>query len=289
MKLPDFIIIGAMKCATSTLHEQMASHESFFMSEPKEPCFFSDDVVYTKGIDWYMDLFLAAKSGQLKGESSTHYTKLPDYPKTIDRIVHHCPQLCKFIYVMRHPVDRLVSHYVHQWSQGVISCDINEAVHLFPELIHYSSYVMQIQPYLDRFGEDAVLPLFAERLRQNPQHELQVVFDFLGVKEKATWNDNLRSNVSSERIRPCVWRDALVEHPVLKKVRQTFVPKSLRTKIRSLWSMKKRPVLSVESQRYVEDLLKEDLCLLGDKLALQLTFDNFKQTITAQQNIQWKR
>ena len=284
---PDFIIIGGMKCATSTLHDQLALHESFFMTNPKEPNFFSNDEIYSQGIGWYSELFSSANKDQLKGESSTHYTKLPEYPDTIDRIVHNYPDLCKFIYVMRHPVDRLISHYIHQWSQGVISCGIDEAVHSFPELTNYSCYNMQLEPYLTRFSTAAVLPLFAERLRQNPQNELQTVFDFLNVIEKPNWDDTLKSNVSTERVRVCSWRDAIVENPLLATIRKTFVPKKLRTKIRLLWSMKERPVLSSATQQYVEEIFDRDLDKLGGKLGMQINCRNFREIITETQNIFW--
>ena len=57
---PDFMIIGAMKSATSTLHEQLAANPGFFMSRPKEPNFFSDDAVWARGLDWYSALFASA-------------------------------------------------------------------------------------------------------------------------------------------------------------------------------------------------------------------------------------
>ena len=81
-RMPDFLIIGAMKCATTSLHDQLAAQPGLFMSEPKEPFFFSNDEVYARGIDWYAGLFAGAAAGDLCGESSTHYTKLPSYPRT---------------------------------------------------------------------------------------------------------------------------------------------------------------------------------------------------------------
>ncbi len=83
---PNFIIIGAMKSATSTLHNQLAAQPGIFMSTPKEPNFFSDDTVYAQGLAWYHGLFSEAAETDLCGESSTHYTKLPDYPHTIERL-----------------------------------------------------------------------------------------------------------------------------------------------------------------------------------------------------------
>ena len=154
-RLPDFIVIGAMKSATSTLHTQLSKQSGLFMSTPKEPNFFSDDAIYGQGLDWYSGLFDNANPEDICGESSTHYTKLPDYPDTISRLKEAIPQP-KLIYVMRHPVDRLISHYMHQWSEGVISCDINKAIDRYPELIDYGCYGMQITPYLEEFGRDSV-------------------------------------------------------------------------------------------------------------------------------------
>ena len=87
---PDFIVIGAMKSATTTLHEQLARQPGIFMSRPKEPNFFSDDAIYARGWGWYSSLFQAADLGSLRGESSTHYTKLPTFPRTVERMVQAC-------------------------------------------------------------------------------------------------------------------------------------------------------------------------------------------------------
>ncbi len=60
---PDFIVIGAMKSATTTLHEQLARQPGLFMSRPKEPNFFSDNENYARGWGWYSSLFRAAGRG----------------------------------------------------------------------------------------------------------------------------------------------------------------------------------------------------------------------------------
>ena len=61
--MPDFVIIGAMKCATSTLHDQLARVRGVSMSEPKEPNFFSDELNWAKGLDWYSSLFESMPEG----------------------------------------------------------------------------------------------------------------------------------------------------------------------------------------------------------------------------------
>ena len=103
------------------------------------------------------------RADELCGESSTDYTKLPTYPHTIDRISKHLPDV-KLIYLMRHPIDRLLSHYAHEWTLGQMSININKAIAKHPELIDYSRYSMQLAPYFETFGRERVLPVFFERL-----------------------------------------------------------------------------------------------------------------------------
>ena len=171
-RLPDFIVIGAMKSATTTLHEQLARQSGLFMSRPKEPNFFSDDENYARGIEWYASFFAGAGDHLLLGESSTHYTKLPTHPHTVERMVRALPRV-KLIYVMRHPIDRLTSHYLHEVTVGRISVGLEEAVERHPELVDYGRYSMQLEPYLRVYGPESILPVFFDRLVDQPDLELE--------------------------------------------------------------------------------------------------------------------
>lgn len=282
-KEPHFFIIGGMKCATSTLHEQLALQPGFFMTEPKEPNFFSNDEIFAQGMDWYLSLFQEAKDDDLCGESSTHYTKLPTYPHTLERLLTAYPN-AKLIYVMRHPIDRLVSQYIHEWSQLVIqNQEINTAIKNFPELIDYSRYAYQLTAYFERVPKSQILPVFFERMLQYPQLELERVCQFLGYEGSPQWQDNLEAqNVSNQRLRKSAWRDALVEMPGLKQIRQVLIPKSFRTWVRSLWTMKEKPQLSSESLVYLQQQFDPDLAILGQWLGMELTCQNFKNQVTSQ-------
>lgn len=276
---PDFIIIGAMKCATSTLHEQLALQPGIFMTQLKEPNFFSNDEQYVLGIDWYQSHFQGAKPSDLCGESSTHYTKLPTYPHTLERIKAHVPN-AKFIYVMRHPIDRLVSQYIHEWTQRRIFVDINQAIYQYPELIDYSRYTMQLNPYFDTFGQNRVLPVFFERLFAHSQDELERICQFIGYSGQPTWvNDLDAQNISSERLRKSAWRDFLVEAPGLKEIRQFLVPKTVRNWIKGFWTLKKRPELEQQQIEYLNSIFDKDLDKLGYWLGVQLSCDSFKSTV----------
>ena len=267
-RLPNFIIIGSMKCATSSLHEHLAAQPGIFMSTPKEPNFFSDEAVFARGMDWYTGLFSSADAGDLCGESSTHYTKLPVHAGVVERLAQHTPD-AKFIYVMRHPVDRLVSAYIHEWSERTITEPIDQAVRKHARLIDYSRYAMQLRPYLERFGPDRVLPVFFESMRDRPQDTLERVCEFIGFEGDPRWSDAVgRQNVSAQRMRSSAWRDALVNLPLLSTIRRTLVPQGVRDKIKNMWTMNERPALSEDALAYVTAELDQDLAEIGRWLGI---------------------
>ncbi len=272
MSLPDFVIIGAMKCGTSTLHAQLAAQPQFFMSEPKEPNFFSDDAIYAKGEAWYRGLFKNAPAGAIKGESSTHYTKLPTYPNTVDRLAALIPD-AKFIYVMRDPVDRLISHYIHEWTQGVIACPIDKAIDQHPELIAYSRYAYQLEPWVRRFGKERILPVMFEAMTKNKDAELKRIAAFLGAEGDVAWKEDLDAqNVSAERIRKFPGYSLIVGNPVATFMRRMLVPKSLRDRVKSNFQMRERPELTTRRITELTRIFADDrinlLQMLGGEINL---------------------
>lgn len=273
---PDFMIIGAMKSATTTLHAQLAAQPGFHMSTPKEPHYFSEPSSHARGPDWYASLFEGAAPEDLRGESSTSYTKLPTYPEVVDRVAAACPD-ARFIYVMRHPVDRLVSHYVHAWTEHDVDAPIDVEATRYAPLVQYGLYAMQLAPWLDRFGRDRVLPVFFDRLRAHPQAELDRVCRFLGYERKPTWASLEAQNVSAERERKSRLRTMLTEGPVLTALRRTFVPKAVRTWIRSFWQMRGRPTLSAETRARLERTFDDDLGKLGSWLGTDLSCRSFAE------------
>ena len=105
--LPNFIIIGAAKSATTTLTTILPQHPDIFISKPKEPKFFGR--YYKKGWDWYASRFKKGKDFALRGEGSTMYASgLHSFSKTPELMHRYLPDL-KLIYIVRHPLDRIVS------------------------------------------------------------------------------------------------------------------------------------------------------------------------------------
>lgn len=272
---PDFIIIGAMKCATSTLHVQLAQQPGFAMSEPKEPNFFSDDPVFARGRNWYRGVFPAG-AATLRGESSTHYTKLPTHPHTIRRLRRELGEDLRFIYIMRHPVDRLVSHYIHEWSQGVLSEPLEQAIDSHKPLISYGQYAMQLRPWLEAFGPERILPVFFDSVAKRSQFELERVCDFLEYPGKPQWVESKsRQNVSRERTRRS-WLDSAANiRPLVWLVRRV-VPPPARAWVRGFRQMKSRPELLDADRARLVEIFDQDLAELGRWLDLPLSCETFR-------------
>ena len=277
-RLPDFIIIGAMKCGTSSLHAQLASRAGIFMSTPKEPNFFSNDDQFARGLGWYASLFSSATESQLCGESSTHYTKLPTYPHTIMRLREHIPQ-AKLIYIMRDPLDRIVSQYIHEWTQREVSGSLESAIRKHPRFVAYSCYAHQVEPFLDAYGAQSVLPVFFERMLRYPDEALARVCGFIGDPGGSRWDFDLpQQNISRDRLRRSTTRDALLGLPGVRALKKQL-PAALRARVQTIWQLRRRPQISAALRAEIEARIDEDLLRLGAWLGTELRCRDWSESV----------
>lgn len=177
LRLPDFMIVGAAKCGTTTLYQHLQRHPSVFMSTPKEMSFFSKPEVYQKGLDWYAQLFEPAGEQQRCGEASTTYSRWPTHEGTADRIADTTPRV-KLLYLLRNPVDRLYSFYAHRMRERV-TAPINQFLQETPEAIHSGLYLSQIEEIERRFPREQLMVLLLEDLKRDPAGVLSRVADYL--------------------------------------------------------------------------------------------------------------
>jgi hypothetical protein len=194
--LPEFMIIGAAKAGTTALNQYLSQHPQIFMCPLKEPQFFSTDVIYERGLDWYQGLFSEAKPGQICGEASTSYTFFPSTPLTPQRI-HQALANIKLIYMVREPVSRVESACLQTIKyQKYVLNDHNQNYSVdqliqfgedtynplgLPSFIQSSQYITQIEQYLKFFKSEQLLVIFQEDLAQNPDRLLREIFAFIGV------------------------------------------------------------------------------------------------------------
>lgn len=181
-RLPDFLIIGAMKSGTTTLHHYLAHNPDIYISKPKEVDYFSQDKNYQRGADWYAELFAPARPEQICGEVSPSYTRFPRFAETPKRIAALLPGV-KLIYIMRHPVERFYSNYVYERAYGRTDT-IRETLDNRPYVLETSNYMLQINRYLEYFPRDQMLPLLLDDLKRDPDAVISQLLEFLGVTSR---------------------------------------------------------------------------------------------------------
>jgi Sulfotransferase domain len=184
--MPNVFMIGAAKAGTTFLASLLAQHPMVYLAKPKEPEYFSFDDRYARGFDWYRSLYSAAGQAKWILDASTGYTRYPQYPNSAQRIAEAVPN-AKLIYLMRHPVDRAFSHYVHRWSKE-LHCDepfripFEEHIRTDPMCIQSSDYMLQISRYLKYFSSNSILCLFTHEVKGNSDAVLQRICDFLEIE-----------------------------------------------------------------------------------------------------------
>lgn len=197
-KYLDFIIIGAQKSGTTSLHKYLSGHPQIWMPPEKEAPFFSEDTLYEKGWEYYIaDYFYNAPKDKLWGKSTPHYMVDMRVPSRLATLM---PKL-KLIAILRHPIKRAFSHYkmLARWETNIQTFDniIHESLtdtaiesarqlKATPEnekrlIVTNGEYGRIIGEYLNYFQKDQILVVFTDDLKTNPELVLERIYRFLGI------------------------------------------------------------------------------------------------------------
>lgn len=177
--LPNLIVIGGLKCGTTSLHHYLNLHPRIAMSRPKELNFFVAELNWGLGRDWYASHF--DRAAPVRGETSPHYTSLPRFAGVAERMAGLVGD-ARLIYMVRDPIERILSHYLHNVSGGYESRSIGEALaDPGSAYVARSRYAMQLRPYLDAFERERILIVANEDLAEHRATTMREVFEFCGV------------------------------------------------------------------------------------------------------------
>jgi hypothetical protein len=215
---PGLFVIGAMKSGTTYLNKLLGAHPEIFMSAPEEPSYFVaprqlrklwpaawDDGIW-RSEERYLDLFRGSDHAIHLGEASTNYTKRPLVDGIPERIYKFNAD-ARFIYLMRDPIERTISHYWHMVRHNVERRPMLEAIKAEPQYLDVSHYAMQLTPYLDQFGPDRVAVLSFEQLTYDPVTAMRPLYEWLEVD--ATLADasdfDAAENVTPDVLRMAAW------------------------------------------------------------------------------------
>lgn len=194
--LPNLVVIGAMKSATTTLHGWLNQHPDIAMSDVKEINFFLA-APSERGVAWYARHF--DPEAPFRGESSTSYTKFPQRAGVPERMAAVIPG-AKLIYILRDPIDRTVSHYFHATQRGRERRSLAQALSVLEDNLYVdpSRYHFQLQQYLPHYPLKRILILTMEELSRDPHPVLDRVLAFLGARSFAFDFERLE-NVAARR------------------------------------------------------------------------------------------
>ena len=259
--LPNLVVIGGMKCGTTSLHLYLDQHPDIAMSRPKEIHFFLERNAH-RTVRWYEAHF--DSSAPVRGESSPGYTKYPQRDGVPARMHGLIPD-ARLIYLLRDPIDRTVSHYLHEYLRNWEHRPLAEALRSFPDnpYVNASRYHMQLERYLQYYPLSQILILATEDLRDDPQATLRRVVDFVGVAP-FEFDVLSKANVAERRGRSNrIGR--LLESATAKRIGQ-HLPRpavELGKLINARLSTKvERPTLDPEKRRELADYLREDVARL---------------------------
>ena len=181
--LPTFMIIGAMKSGTSSLHYWLDKHPEIFMSQPKEVNYFNDPNYGQHDLCWYRSHFRTDK--KVIGESTTGYSKFPSGGPVNERLHSILPDL-KLIYIVRDPLRRIYSHFVHVMMDNLREPDLQVLYsQLYPasHIINCSRYHMQLERYLKCYPLKQIKVICFEEMLKNKEKTLKDVYRFLKVDD----------------------------------------------------------------------------------------------------------
>lgn len=220
-RLPDFVVVGAAKAGTTALHHYLGQHPAIFVPQRQEPSFFafagdsprfrgpggsqaSINRTAVTGLTEYGHLYERARQCQVLGDVSPVYLYWPSTAGTL----RQCVPRIRIIVILRHPVDRAFSAYMHAQREGKEPiADFREALAAEPERIaqdwgflwRYAAlgdYLPQLRRYFDRFSSEQIKVVLYEDLQDDPVALCRQLQAFVGVDASLVPDVSVRYNVS---------------------------------------------------------------------------------------------
>lgn len=205
-RLPNFIIIGMMKSGTSSLHHWLGQQPECSPVSMKEPDFFSSDRRWERGLPWYTSLFAGVPEDKIFGEASTSYSKPATHIQAARRMAATVPRV-RLVYVLRHPVERLRSHYRHELCRSREQRPLIRALSApGNDYVEMSKYYSCLTPYISAFPREQICVVRFEDLVSEAAPGWTAVLEHLGLEARPS--PRMPHNVTATKphfTRPMLW------------------------------------------------------------------------------------
>lgn len=302
-KVPDFIIVGAQKSGTTSLHHILDNHPQVFIPKDEIYYFDIDDIQqhydffihlknqqrwtyfdYEKEFDtyfeWYTHHFEGAQAGQLIGEDSTTYLASPVAPERIAKLLPNA----KILIMLRDPVARAYSHYWHLVESRRAVYNFEESIQYQPEnILQRGRYKRQIDHFMANIPPSQIKVILFEHFIKNIQSVTDEVCTFLGLDESLdtekipTW--------SNKTTVPKILSIQLLYNRLLRPItnKRFFIRKDLPGHKRSSSSAMSESSTSLFSQLAKVDRLIVELNA-GERPPMKPETKTFLQQLYAREN-----
>ena len=273
MTLPNFLVIGAPKAGTTSLHLHLRAHPQVFMPELKEPRFFGYEgegerlKFPIRTLEEYTALFDAVTDETAIGEATPHYLV---YPGAAQRI-HDLLPGARLIASLRDPVER--SYSVYQMNlrnrgvnDGVPFVEAMKTDHNLRE-----TYADMLARYFALFPAGQLKVILLEDLEKAPQATMRGLYGFLGVDPGFLPADLLKvANPGGEPRNRLL--HGLLSDPRLRQLSRAFLPAAAVERLRSLRSrnLQKQP-LAPEDRRAAIGFFRDDILRTQDLIGRDLS------------------
>lgn len=248
MKQPNFMCIGAPKSGTTTLYDILKQHPDVYVPSFKEPHFFDKEESYKKGMEWYLNQYFAqVQQEKAIGEFTPGYL-IDDYAPA--RILNDCSNIeMKFIVILRNPIDRAFSQYLHnkrdlmedlsfinaldaEEKRIKMYKDKNDLLYKKYSYIRNSLYFERLENWLKYFDKAQFkIIIFEEELLKDKENLLSEIFDFLNISQYDL-NLNIKSNVAS-KTRFIFFKKLIISKTFVHVLVKLLFPYKLRIKLKN--------------------------------------------------------
>jgi hypothetical protein len=296
-KLPNFLIVGAAKSGTSSLHNYLNQHPEVFMPtfnkegmKVKEPRFLIKDLVQHRvhnGVwtfEKYQSLFADVKDEKAIGESTVLY--LYYYKDAIKNIKHYLGEDVKIIIMLRNPTDRAYSAFQHvsrglsennsfEESLEIETGRLEREENLTPMVMYkeMGMYFEMVKSYKQSFKNVHII--FYEDFRDNIELEMSKVYNFLAISKNVEIDLAARHNVGGKRWKNETMKRVFTKDSAIKSILKSIFPKSIKKGMRNQLvnaSTNKVVPIKEETRKMLNEYFKQDIKKLSELLNKDLRY-----------------
>ncbi len=282
VRRPDFFIVGAPKCGTTSLYAYLASHPQVFMPENKEPCFLAKDFscsLYPQTEEDYLKMFVGAEAHQKMGEATSTYL----YSRTAAEHIKRFNPEAKIIVLLRDPVEMIQALHQQRLFEGAENIQEFEAAleaeaerskgqripkgfswpQAYLQYRAFGTYAEQLARYFERFDRSSVHVIWFEDFTMDTPRCFAGVCEFLGISREHSPDYEVHN--PNKRWKSLLVRDLMLSAPA--RLLRRNLPAFLRRGLKQVVVKEgRRAPLAEQVERALRDYYAADLKRLEQML-----------------------